>query len=105
LQVCDETLAGAPSGADGAAAAALAARHGEANLASPASGDIRDRDDAARQLERICLFFERTEPGNPAPLLIRRAQRLMNKSFVEIIQELAPESEQQIRHLAGLKKP
>jgi type VI secretion system protein ImpA len=104
VQVCDETLAGEPSEADGAAAAALAAT-GEARAAGPASGEIRDRDDAVRQLERICLFFERTEPGNPAPLLIRRAQRLMNKSFVEIIQDLAPESEQQIRNLAGLKNP
>jgi type VI secretion system protein ImpA len=36
-------------------------------------------------------------------LLIRRAQRLMNKSFVEIMQDLAPDSLEQIRHIAGLK--
>ncbi|SFG09267.1 type VI secretion system protein ImpA [Duganella sp. CF458] len=67
-------------------------------------GEIRDRDDAIRQLEKICLFFERTEPGNPAPLLIRRAQRLMNKSFVEIIQDLAPDSLGRIQDIAGVKK-
>ncbi|WP_051294181.1 type VI secretion system protein TssA [Pseudoduganella violaceinigra] len=67
-------------------------------------GEIRDREDAIRQLEKICLFFERTEPGNPAPLLIRRAQRLMNKSFVEIIQDLAPDSLGRIQDIAGVKK-
>lgn len=66
--------------------------------------EIRDREDAIRQLEKICLFFERTEPGNPAPLLIRRAQRLMNKSFVEIIQDLAPDSLGRIQDIAGVKK-
>ncbi|MGW8392285.1 type VI secretion system protein TssA [Pseudoduganella sp. HUAS MS19] len=70
----------------------------------PPSGEVRDREDAIRQLEKICLFFERTEPGNPAPLLIRRAQRLMNKNFVEIIQDLAPDSLGRIQDIAGVKK-
>jgi type VI secretion system protein ImpA len=36
-------------------------------------------------------------------LLIRRAQRLINKSFVEIMQDLAPDSLSQIRNIAGLR--
>jgi type VI secretion system protein ImpA len=65
--------------------------------------DIRSREDAMRALDAVCAFYEYAEPGNPAPLLIRRAQRLMNKSFVEIMQDLAPDSLEQIRHIAGLK--
>jgi len=65
-------------------------------------GEIRTREDAVQMLENICRFIERSEPSNPAPLLIRRAQRLMSRSFVEIIQELAPESLDQIQKLAGL---
>jgi type VI secretion system protein ImpA len=103
VQVCDDTLAGQPAATDAGALAAGGPAEARAAGAANLSGEIRDRDDAVRQLERICLFFERTEPGNPAPLLIRRAQRLMNKSFVEIIMDLAPESAQQIRNLAGLK--
>lgn len=66
-------------------------------------GEIRSSADAMRVLDSVCKFFELTEPGNPAPLLIRRAQRLINKSFVEIMQDLAPDSLGQIRNIAGLK--
>ena len=38
---------------------------------------IRSREDAARLLDKVCEFIERTEPSNPAPLFIRRAQKLM----------------------------
>lgn len=67
------------------------------------AGEIRTREDAMRALDLVCRFYEHTEPGNPAPLLIRRAQRLINKSFVEIIQDLAPDSLNQIKNIAGLK--
>lgn len=70
--------------------------------AARSPGEIRTREDAVQMLENVCRFIERTEPSNPAPLLIRRAQRLMSRSFVEIIQELAPESLDQIQKLAGL---
>ena len=68
-----------------------------------AAGEIRSRDDALRQLDRVCDFIERTEPANPAPLLIRRAQRLMKKTFVEIIADLSPDSLGTIKSIAGIK--
>jgi len=67
-------------------------------------GQILNRDDAVRMLENVCKFIEQSEPSNPAPLLIRRAQRLMSRSFVEIIEDLAPESLAQIQKLAGLEE-
>jgi len=84
---------------DGAAAPQAGA---EAPVATT-SGDIRGRDDAVRQLERVCEFMERTEPGNPAPLLIRRAQRLMKKDFLGIIQDLAPGSLSEVQKIAGIE--
>jgi type VI secretion system protein ImpA len=66
-------------------------------------GEIRGRDDVNRAIDAICAFMERTEPANPAPLLLRRAQRLLNKSFVELIADLAPDSVGQVRLIAGLK--
>jgi type VI secretion system protein ImpA len=82
-----------------------------ANPAAPASprqarldGPIQTRSDAVRALESVCKFIEETEPSNPAPLLIRRAQRLMSRSFMEIIQDLAPDSLDQIQKLAGVDK-
>lgn len=67
--------------------------------AAPAG--IRSRDDAVRELERVCHWIEQHEPSNPAPLLIRRAQRLMNMRFIEIIRDLAPDGLDQVTRLAG----
>ncbi len=66
-------------------------------------GEIRSREDAVHMLERICEFIERTEPANPAPLFIRRGQRLMTKNFVEIMQDLAPDSLNQIKQITGVE--
>jgi type VI secretion system protein ImpA len=69
---------------------------------SPVPGDIRTREEVRQALDSVCRYYERNEPGNPAPLLIRRAQRLIDKTFVEILQDLAPDSLAQIRTIAGL---
>lgn len=55
-------------------------------------------------LEKVCDYLERNEPTNPAPLLIRRAKRLMTKNFVEILKDLAPDSVAQVEKIAGLDK-
>jgi type VI secretion system protein ImpA len=64
-------------------------------------GAITSREDAIRALESVCEWIERNEPSNPAPLLIRRSQRLMTKNFIEIIRDLVPEGVNQIEKLAG----
>ncbi|MEO6276756.1 type VI secretion system ImpA family N-terminal domain-containing protein, partial [Roseateles sp.] len=69
--------------------------------ASRPAGAINSRDDASRALERVCEWIERNEPSNPAPLLIRRAQRLMSKSFIDIIRDLAPDGLKEVEKLAG----
>jgi type VI secretion system protein ImpA len=72
-----------------------------ARTAVTTPGTIASRDDALRMLDRVCDWIERNEPSHPAPLLIRRAQRLMTKSFVEIIRDLAPDGMGQVQMLAG----
>jgi type VI secretion system protein ImpA len=49
----------------------------------------------------VCEWLERNEPSNPAPLLIRRSQRLMTKSFIDIIRDLVPDGLSQVEKLAG----
>ena len=66
-----------------------------------ARGDIRSRDDAVRELERVCQWLERHEPSNPAPLLIRRAQRLMNMNFIDIIRDMASNGLEQVETVVG----
>jgi type VI secretion system protein ImpA len=65
------------------------------------TGEIRSRDDAVQMLELVCNYLERHEPSNPAPLFIRRAQRLIKKSFLEIVKDLMPDSLSQLEKLAG----
>lgn len=84
--------------ADGTDASPAAGADGGGSVAV---GAIRNRSDAARELGRVCEWIERNEPSNPAPLLIRRAQRLMDKSFLEIIRDLAPDGLGQVERIAG----
>lgn len=65
------------------------------------SGEIRSRDDVFRSLEKICDFYAQHEPSSPIPLLLRRAQKLVDKSFVEILQDMAPDSLAQIYNISG----
>ncbi|MDN3920034.1 type VI secretion system protein TssA [Roseateles violae] len=71
----------------------------------PAGTTIASREDAVRALERVAEWLERNEPSNPAPLLIRRSQRLMSKSFIDIVRDLAPDGLSQIEKLAGSSNP
>jgi type VI secretion system protein ImpA len=83
-------------GEDGAGAGSAAGR-------LVVTGEVRTREEALRLLDKVCAYMERSEPANPAPLLIRRAQRLMAMSFVEIIEDLAPDAISQVRTVAGIR--
>ena len=100
VQLCKSNVNLLKTPVDGAAVSPDGETQG---VAQPISGEIQSREDAIRMLEKICEFIEKTEPANPAPLFIRRGQRLMTKNFVEIIQDLAPDSLSQIKHITGLE--
>jgi type VI secretion system protein ImpA len=87
-----------------AGAAAPGAAGVEEGRAVVGVGEIRSREDAVRALDRVCEFFARNEPTNPAPLLIRRAQRLMTMPFLEIIRELAPDAAGQVETITGASR-
>ncbi|MCS4292973.1 type VI secretion system protein ImpA [Comamonas sp. BIGb0152] len=54
-------------------------------------GDLHSRKDAIRQLELVCRYLEQHEPSNPAPLLIRRAIKVMDMGFMDIVRHMAPD--------------
>lgn len=91
-----------PLDADGAA---VSAGPSAAPGAVAAPGAIRSREDALQALERVCDWLETHEPAHPAPLLIRRAQRLLRKNFLEIIRDLVPDGLDQVERLAGSPDP
>jgi type VI secretion system protein ImpA len=108
LRVLTECLARAARAARGEDASMSDSNAGAAAPATTlrvdgAAGTIRSRDDALQALERACEWIERHEPTNPAPLLIRRAKRLMGKSFIEIVRDLAPDGLSQVERIAGVE--
>ncbi len=92
---------GAGESADGAAGEGEAdapRRGGGRSL----TGSIESRNDALRAIDMVCEYLERTEPTNPAQLLLRRARKLVNKNFVELVRELAPESLNEVARVMGI---
>lgn len=78
---------------------------GDGLASQPAPGTphtpARNREQAIAQLLEIAAFVERTEPSNPAPLLIRRAARFMRMGFMDILRELSPDSLAQVEVITG----
>jgi type VI secretion system protein ImpA len=93
----DLGIGGAPSGA-AAAPAAARARPAQAGLAA----GIDTRLDALRAIDMVCEYLERTEPTNPAQLLLRRARKLVDKNFLELVREFAPQSVDEVARILGV---
>lgn len=66
-----------------------------------ASGEIRSRQDVIQTLERLCDYLSRSEPTNPVQLVLRRAQRMMNMSFLELMEDMAPDGLSQAEKVVG----
>lgn len=86
--------------ADGATGQAVAA-----TAAAPValSGEISTREDVIRAIDKICKYYERNEPASPIPLLLERARRLVDKNFMEILEDLAPDGLAQARKIGGIE--
>jgi type VI secretion system protein ImpA len=69
--------------------------------ASPLTGEIGSRQQVVEALDKICAYFERHEPTSPVPLLLQRAKRLVNMSFLEIIRDIASSAVDQVDALRG----
>ena len=65
-------------------------------------GDIRNRRDAMVMIDKIVDYFQKNEPTNPAPLLLLRAKRVMDMSFVDIVRDMAPDGVPQVQNIAGI---
>ena len=66
------------------------------------SGGVHSRADAVRAIDMVCDFLERTEPTNPAPLLLRRAKRLIDQNFLQLMKDLAPGSLADVARIMGV---
>lgn len=71
---------------------------------APLTGEIRSPQEALLAIEKVCQYFERNEPSSPVPVLLRRAQRLVSKSFLEVIQDVCPDAIDQVRLIGGVRE-
>jgi type VI secretion system protein ImpA len=103
-RIGDETEAANEASIDSSAneSAGNAASTPAAIVASP-PGEVASRQDVIKALDRICAYYERNEPSSPVPLLLMRARRLVDKSFMEILEDLAPEGLGQARQVGGIE--
>jgi len=68
-------------------------------------GVINSPEDVIRTLDKLCAYYEGSEPSSPIPLLLRRCKTLVSKDFLEILQEIQPEALAEIKKLAGIREP
>ena len=79
-------------------------RFAASHISPSHNGEIRSRGDVLRVLDAACRYLEENEPTNPAPLLMRRAQKLMTMSFVDIVKHMAPDGLAQARFVIGAEE-
>ena len=102
-RIGDETEAANEASIDGAADASPGNGAGPAAAVASPPGEVASRQDVIKTLDRICAYYERHEPSSPVPLLLMRARRLVDKSFMEILEDLAPEGLGQARQVGGIE--
>lgn len=79
---------------------------GPGNAASPngaISGAVNSRADVSRVLDLVIAYYLRCEPSSPVPMVLERAQRLVNMNFMELLKDLAPEGVSQFTVFSGSK--
>jgi type VI secretion system protein ImpA len=67
-----------------------------------ALGPIESRADAVRAIELVCAYLEKHEPTNPAADLLRRAQRLIDRNFLQLVREFAPDAVNEVARMLGV---
>jgi type VI secretion system protein ImpA len=65
------------------------------------SGTIQSRADVIKALDLICDYYRQNEPSSPVPLIIQRAQRLVDKDFMTIMSDLTPDALSQLQVITG----
>ncbi|HEV8604621.1 MAG TPA: type VI secretion system protein TssA [Tepidisphaeraceae bacterium] len=93
---------GSPDGGAGGDGAGVAAGGGGGGGAA-ISGEVRTPQDVIKLIDKIVAYYERNEPSSPIPLLLKRAQRLVSKNFLEVIKDLTPDTLRAIEALGGIQ--
>lgn len=94
VETADES---SEDGAEPSEGAATPSRRGGGGM-----GSIESRQDAVRAINLVCAYLERWEPTNPAQLLLRRAERLIEKNFLQLVRDFAPDAVNDVARILGI---
>ncbi len=92
-----ETLAGEVPAAGTAGAAATVKK-------SAISGEIQSPDDVRKMITKICDYYAANEPSSPVPILLQRANKLVGKDFLALLDNLTPSGKTVMDALIGPKE-
>ena len=67
-----------------------------------AQAGIQSRAQALAAIDQVCVYLEQAEPTNPAQLLLKRARRLIDKNFMQLMKDLAPEALAEVAKIMGV---
>ena len=87
-----DVAAGSSAGTSGSASAPAAAS---------VPGRISSRQDVLRALEQIRNYYKQHEPASPIPLIVHRLERMVPMTFLEIMNEIAPDGVTQVTTIVG----
>jgi type VI secretion system protein ImpA len=109
-EIADQSGASAASSAVndalGDPPAVLAVQAGTKGGGTGGGGRLQTREDARRQILEICAFLESVEPSHPAPLFLRRAERLLGaRSYFEIVRDMTPDALSEVSRITGHQAP
>lgn len=66
-------------------------------------GRISSRKDVEKCFEMILDYYETYESSSPVPILVNRANKLVNLSFLEIMKDIYPDAITTLQQLGGLE--
>lgn len=65
------------------------------------TGSIENNQDVIRVLKEVCEYYKKNEPSSPVPILVGRSIKLVGKSFIDILKDVAPQGLDQIYVIRG----
>lgn len=65
---------------------------------------INSRQDVISAIQDIEDYYHKNEPGSPIPFLLQRAKNLVDKDFMSLMEDIAPDSLHQVGVVLGNKE-
>jgi type VI secretion system protein ImpA len=75
------------------------AEDGAAASMGTTGGPIRSRADVTRAIDLVIAYYRQREPHSPVPLLLGRAREWVDRDFLEVLEDIAPNAMGDARQL------